>query len=343
MEVRIHKWSEIADGFKDGFILGNGASIAISKNFSYTSLLEQAVEKDFLDSNIKEIFNYFQTSNFELILRILQDAYFVAEKLNIEGAEKLKDNYFKLREALIKTIGEMHCEYNEAKPHFRKIIKYLSSFKTIVSLNYDLIIYWALMDKKRELRGKNLIKDCFIDENGRRFCYDWEWLRKPDDALKHAVLLFYQHGNLTLAIDAFGNEEKIVRNGDSDDNLLATIFKKWEENFYSPLIVSEGTSEQKLKAIRRSSYLSNIYDNVLPNLGKSVVIYGSSLSRNDRHIINQLLRNKELKRIAISVLDKEDLQKKYSEISDVQPFRYFLNWGGKVKFFDAKTCWIYEG
>lgn len=161
--------------------------------------------------------------------------------------------------------------------------------------------------------------------------------------MKHAVLLFYQHGNLTLAIDAFGNEEKIVRNGDSDDNLLATIFKKWEENFYSPLIVSEGTSEQKLKAIRRSSYLSNIYDNVLPNLEESVVIYGSSLSRNDRHIINQLLRNKKLKRIAISVLDKEDLQKKYSEISDVQPFRYFLNWGGKVKFFDAKTCWIYEG
>lgn len=41
-----------------------------------------------------------------------------------------------------------------------------------------------------------------------------------------------------------------------------------------PVFVSEGTSHQKVAAIRRSHYLTNVYEEVLPAIGESLVVYG---------------------------------------------------------------------
>ena len=64
--------------------------------------------------------------------------------------------------------------------------------------------------------------------------------------------------------------------------------------------VSEGTAQQKLASIRRSHYLSFVYDHILPDLGPNLVVYGFAFAENDTHIL-EALATARLKRMAVSV------------------------------------------
>lgn len=72
MNIKIQKWADIKKNYERGTILlGNGSSIAIHSGFDYPSLLELAREKSLISSEIENIFRYFSTEDFELILRML--------------------------------------------------------------------------------------------------------------------------------------------------------------------------------------------------------------------------------------------------------------------------------
>jgi hypothetical protein len=66
-----------------------------------------------------------------------------------------------------------------------------------------------------------------------------------------------------------------------------------------PLIVSEGRCEQKLRAIRRSDYLSFAY-RLLAENRDATVIFGASFGRQDDHIV-KALRTGGRRNVAISV------------------------------------------
>ena len=108
-------------------------------------------------------------------------------------------------------------------------------------------------------------------------------------------MVFFPHGNLCLARDLAGQETKISTPRSSTANfnsLLPTITAKWRSSQHVPIFVSEGTSTQKMLAIRRSHYLSVVYDDVFSSLGRSgVVFYGLSFSANDSHILLALSRS----------------------------------------------------
>jgi hypothetical protein len=122
--------------------------------------------------------------------------------------------------------------------------------------------------------------------------------------------------------------------------LLDTITRAWSSGQYVPVFVSEGTSKQKLAAIHRSHYLTNVYEWVLPDLGKNLVVYGWSFDDRDQHLLDAIASSPP-GRMAVSVFTGQPM-------SDQQAFCHkVLESGGRslpdtaVTFFDSRSpgCW----
>lgn len=286
----IHQWDEIKDNFKDGLLLGNGASMAIHPRFGYQSLFDAAQENGHLTEAVARVFQDFGVQDFELVLRRLWHAKVVNEALRIP-AGRVEEAYLQVRSSLIATVRDIHISHADASPHLKPMYEYMMRFKTVVSLNYDLLVYWAAMHSKDYI-GR-WFKDCFI--NGE-FSENWKDKREPYGA-DGATLYFYPHGNLALARGKNDEEYKIASNG---GDLLSAVLDEWQVGSGVPLFVCEGTSEHKVKAIAGSEYLQRVAREVLPAIGPSLVIYGWSMGDQEDHILTRL-KQAGCQRVAVSV------------------------------------------
>ena len=330
---KIASWSEIADDFREGLILGNGASIALHEEFAYQSLLEQAKRRQFITPNIEHIFDHLHTKDFERVLRMLWHTSRINKALRIEDS-KTQKAYKSLRNALVRTVKDIHPLYTKVSDGLSSMATFMKRFEIVISLNYDFLVYWAML--LENARHQNRFKDCF---NYGEFNSDWEKYRKPFGSAGRSTLMFYPHGNLALATDQDGRETKLT--GSAFSNLLETVTSEWRSGKYTPLFVSEGTSGQKVSTISRSHYLKTVHDLVLPKLGKRVAIFGWSFSESDKHILRAICGD-ELKKVAVSVLtSKPNFEDKCAEIR--RKIRDASNGRSvKVVFFDANSqrCWL---
>ncbi len=357
MTERIESWNKIKEDFTDGTILlGNGASISVHSEFDYKSLKEHAIKKTPLGEKKERIsclFGYFETDDFELILRNLRQAELILNSLiqaeciskNLEEFrichKEIENTYNIVRKSLISAVKGIHPEPDEVDDKMESIYNFIKEFKTIISLNYDLLIYWAIM-RGNDKDGIHAIKDCFVKEGkeGEEFDHNWERLRKPIWGQKNCSLVFYPHGNLALARDKNGKEKKIA--ADSNGGLLESIVDKWKAGVL-PLFVSEGTSEQKQKSIRNSDYLRTVYWDVLPNLGSKLTIYGFNFNKNDLHILQGISKSK-IKKVAVSVYRKDpDKGQDFCNNARQVLTDHFDK--VSITFFDSesKECWIKAG
>lgn len=233
--------------------------------------------------------------------------------------------YLAVRTALIQTVRATHVSYDDALPHLEHIYKYLRKFKTVLSLNYGLIVYWAAEYGNNALGNRYHFKDCF--DGTRRFPEDWQSKRQAYRGISDPTLYFYPHGNLALVQEPDYKERKVVLAPYSDDQLLGTILNLWEFGECVPLFVCEGLSETKKAAIDRSAYLSRIYREALSSIGDSLVIYGWSLAEQERHIVSQVLRCRP-KRIVVSIRNQDkNLMQRSGQIFGVH--------GCELFYFDA--------
>lgn len=299
MTYIISEWSDISGIYKNSsLLLGNGSSISVDPRFSYKSLVEHAKKNNFLNESIQQLFGFFKTNDFELILRLVWQAYNVNIALSIDDV-KTRNAYINVRECLIETVRSIHPEYDEIAYQLPAIYNFIKEFRTIVSLNYDVILYWAMMYGRNKIDGHDL-KDCFVHNN---FHINWRQLREPRDIFSQQVtLVFYPHGNLILARDNVETDCKILSNHGQD--LLESILTNWQSGSFVPLFVSEGTSTQKIKSINSSVYLNTVYREVLINLGTSLVIYGWGLGEQDAHILNRL-KQSWVRSVAVSVYNND--------------------------------------
>lgn len=330
MTLKIHDWQDISKDFSDSILLGNGASISINDSFTYDSLRMHATKNGLLDQNIDKLFNFFNTSDFELILRLVWQATKVNEALGITDNET-KKAYEHVRDSLIKTVQSIHPERNSVQDQFPAIVEFLSSFKTVLSLNYDLTLYWVMMYAK-DLNNGHMFKDCMIDN---RFRSDWQGLRKSvRPKYPRTSLVFYPHGSLILARDVTEGELKLVAH--EDDDLLESILKCWRSSHYIPLFVSEGTSEQKIAAIRNSHYLNIVYREVIPAIGENLTIFGWGFGEEDTHILQKISQS-SVKEIAVSVYGKDQ---SYCDRVSRMISKNIKN-KVQIKFFDSESdgCW----
>jgi len=274
------------------------------------------------------LFDYFKTNDFELVLRLFWQAHNINRALRVPD-DKTYGAYQNIRDCLITAVRDVHLEHDNVREALPKIHDFLMSFRTVISLNYDLLVYWATT-YGLNFQSDHVFKDCFpsgvFDDNWQRFRQTYRE--------KSNTLVFYPHGNLILCRNTTEQERKVYID---QEDLLRTIFNEWRKEQIVPLFVSEGTSSQKISAIRNSHYLSTVYREVLTEPKSTLTIFGWSMGEQDHHLLRQMT-GIGIQRVAVSVFRKNQ---DYCHHACQVIHRFF---GGHVHvdFFESESseCWI---
>jgi Domain of unknown function (DUF4917) len=318
---KLRDWSEIADQGWSAILVGNGLSINLSRYFAYQSLYEEAKKprrgEAALSEEDRAIFDAFATTNFEVVLAKLRDAITMAEVLGRKPGP-YRRRFRSVQDALGAAVRRVHLEWSEVPDETLAAIKAeLRNYRAIFSTSYDLIIYWAI--------GHNddygAFRDCFWSR-GCEF--------DPDDAEVRAGgrPVYYLHGALHLIVQGSGVTRKMTQ----DDGRLLDQFGKPIEGDPEarPLLISEATAREKLRGIEGNDYLAHVYDQLKEQDGP-LVVFGHSLSEQDRHLIDAINEHPG-RPVAISMVGKvkNKLREQQSDI-----------WGKlhteDVVFYDAAT------
>jgi Domain of unknown function (DUF4917) len=142
-------WKLIDGSRNKHLLLENGFSIALKADiFSYGSLFENA---DFSSApQIKALFDALRTQDFEIAIRHLKDAGTVLsiyEPQSRELLQKLGTDAATIKDALVSAIAKRHPDrpYDIKNEQYAACRSFLQRFNHIFTLNYDVLLYWALM------------------------------------------------------------------------------------------------------------------------------------------------------------------------------------------------------
>jgi hypothetical protein len=206
-------------------------------------------------------------------------------------------------------------------------------------LNYDLLLYWALMHDD----------DPFEDNPADIVTIDGFGADEDDPAADYVVWkaestanqqsVHYLHGALHL-YDGGAELKKYtwVRSGVPLVDQARTAIT---EGLF-PVFVSEGESSAKLAKIRHSAYLQHSFKSfhtVMGSANQGLFVYGHSLAHNDDHVLSRIGRGK-CEKVYISLYGDPDSQsnqyivQRAEEIAAMRPHRYPM----RVKYYDASSA-----
>lgn len=331
IDEKLQSWDQIKAQFdrESGILLGNGFSCAVWDKFEYPSLYEKACSSADIEHSLSsediQLFEAMRTKNFERILSMLFDASKVNE---IFGQEYLLfvQRYEHIKKALGEAVKCVHVPWDKVKSSniLSRIRQELKNYKFVYSTNYDLLIYWAIMSDED---NRNDFKDFFwnsgVSTNSMKFDITNTHIRN------NTTRVLYLHGALHLHRDPLlGITYKLVNSG--FENLL--------EILDVPLFITEGSSEDKLRAINSSDYLFFAYNKLLEHEG-SLVIFGHSLGETDEHLV-KAIRESDAKKIAISIRSNNSLdtiRKKKADLYEKLCNNKPPSKRPDLLFFDAQT------
>jgi len=290
-----------ADGAygKKHLLLGNGFSIACKPDiFAYGSLFEEA--KKTMSNELAAIFAAMGTQDFEEVIRALQHAaaivsvyrpkFVTTKALLLADAEKLKTD-------LIQAVAGRH----PARPNdisderYTACRTFLSNFVgegahgKIYTMNYDLLLYWALMHEEEDVLARiELTHDGFRKDQED---YDAPYVEWQGEGAAHGQNVHYLHGALHL-FDAGHQLQKYtwVNTGKA---LVDQANEALKKNLF-PVFVAEGDSKSKLTKIQHSAYLHHNFKSFAgvcqtkSREGTALFVYGHSFAKNDAHVLNMI-------------------------------------------------------
>lgn len=271
---------------KKHLLLGNGFSVALKPDiFSYSALLSKANFD--AGSTIAQVFEALGTRDFEEAVQAIESAEKIAPLYGGTGAKTRKQmltDARRIKERLIELVIGTHPDrpYDITDSQRDSCIAFISQFDgKIFTLNYDILLYWVLMDAK-----ERRILD--FDDGFRSDPSDHDtpyviW----DNGESYGQNVNYIHGALHL-FDAKHQLRKYTWKR-TDIPLIEQARAAISEGFF-PLFVSEGTSEKKMEKITHSGYLHKAYRNLCGNSGV-IFLHGYSLSPNDEHITQAIERH----------------------------------------------------
>ena len=230
--IEIDTWASISAESWSSLLLGNGASIAIHKEFAYPTLHSVADAKGLL-ATTAPIFAKLGTTDFEHVLLACWYAEHVNAALGSPSAD-ISAAYAEVRTALVEAVHSVHPIHADVAADLQRMGAFASVFPTVVSLSYDLTLYWAML--LFNAANGSWFKDAF---HGGEFQTDWEYLRRPYGPAGGATLVFYPHGSLAVARNYLGDETKLAVGAGSAGDLLDTITRRWASGHYVPVFVSE--------------------------------------------------------------------------------------------------------
>lgn len=287
----------LAQANKPKLLLGNGFSIALDpKRFSFTNLLDSAIEKGILKKNspVFKVFELLQTADFESVMRALENTWGILDIYdpdNTLGDQIKKDNE-DLKNHLVEIITNNHPLNSTDVPKEKKLacLEFLKNFDCIYTLNYDLLLYWAIMVEDENKKWG----DGFWETE--ESSHEWFVVYRNSKGFE----LHFLHG----ALHIFDAWDEIIKKTYSKTgvDLVTQIRSNLENNIY-PIFVSEWDSEQKMKKIIHNGYLNHCYRSIWSIWG-DLVIFGSYLKKHDEHILDAIISS-WVKNVFIGV-SKED-------------------------------------
>ena len=278
-------------------LLGNGFSIGAHDRFRYGSLFEQAKESD-LPDRVTALFDRYGTTNFETVLRQLDEGRWLAEHYGLgpdESEPGMKEDYAMLKRALVDAIGAVHPSTRTkiSDDLLFPAVMFLKKFSSVFTTCYDLLLYWVM------LRSQEGGSPPFQDGFGWRAGDPARSLVFLGQTYFNKKFVHYLHGALHLTTQ--GGEVHKLRFGDSDDRvpIVVQVREALEEKQY-PLVVSEGNYVNKMERIESSSYLSWVFRR-FEEIDGHLFTYGTALSDEDEHIQDAIVRNTKLTSLLIGV------------------------------------------
>jgi Domain of unknown function (DUF4917) len=278
--------AEIKQGSgKKHLLLGNGFSIAAHSKFNYKSLYEEACNADpGLDEFLQSVFDHYGTTNFEQVLRYLYEAAWLAKRYKLKAppfGRTLLDDYEVVKQALTDVIADIHPPSRDsmADEKVQAACAFICEYDSVFTTNYDLLLYWANLAMKPPP-----FEDGFL----------YSEFQEPDD---HTGRIHFLHGALHLY-----TEEGIVRKRKSMPySVIVSQVKKGLASGQYPIIVTEGSSDEKKKRIEESSYLHWCYRR-FSRIHGTLVVFGSSLDEDqDGHLWDAIVRNSNIKTLVVGV------------------------------------------
>lgn len=325
---------------KRHLMLGNGFSIALRPDiFTYNTLFETAKESDCLSDELAEVFQELGTTDFEVVMESLQNAATLVkhyESANPALARKLEEDAAQLRDVLAETIAKSHPArpYDVSDEQYGSCKSFLQNFDgNIYTLNYDLLLYWTLMQSELEPQLES--DDGFRHpEDGEEEFVVWDVQNTNDQRI------FYLHGALHI-YDAGADLLKFTWSK-TEIALVDQIKRSLAKREY-PLIVTEGTSAQKMDRIQHSSFLGRAYRSFSAITG-NLFIYGHSLAENDEHLL-KLIDKRNVNKIFVGIYGDASTKsnRRIIERAQLIPGRRSSRCPAEVLFFDAESAHVWDG
>jgi hypothetical protein len=328
-DLNIFPWEEISEDFQDSdILLGNGFTRNLSNRFNYDSLFEEFLT--LYDTEQTNVFQEFESTNFEFILRELQTTVRVNNLFKVDS-EGIEESVEMLRNGFISTIESNHPKAADIPEGLmRHLALQFQPFRDIFTLNYDIYLYRIIMsfnDLLKEGVVGHGYRDRFRDRYNSYYTLFNEVQNDPN-----YYHVYYLHGALFLFTRGYYTSLKIRTHGMQE---LIEVIRSEMHSSEFPLFVSEGSAAEKRNSISRSYYLEFCLDQ-LKSLSNSMVIYGTSLSEQDAHIINAIKRRGT--QIAYSIYPHNQTKDDLKSII----YNTHANLGGEVLFFDSTTLFNFQ-
>lgn len=268
--------------------LGNGFSRAYYGDFGYVSLFD-AIKDEKNNERIMLFFERFGTTNFEAVQRFLIDLSYASKVYGFSDDEVIKD-YERIRDALAEAILAVHPEKTTVVPQKHKLecFSFLDQFDDIYTVNYDLLLYWVVLQDESLPFGDYFSKR---DETPPRCC---EYFEDRGGKDKH---IFFLHGALHIFLLRGITLKKIWG---EERPLIEQIRNEIISNGNYPLVVAEGDHHAKKEHIKGNSYLKHIFSKFEKIKGQ-LFVFGFSFSDQDIHISNAIVDNLSLRVLWIGI------------------------------------------
>lgn len=321
-------------------ILGNGFSISLRPDiFTYGSLLDSAnFDKA---PHVGDLFKNIGTQDFELVIKHLIDSALVVSIYQPDNSEligQLKSDAEIVKDALVTAIAKRHPDrpYDIKPEQYKSCRSFLSIFSHIYTLNYDVLLYWALMHSDVDDLKLNP-DDGFRHPEREEIYVTWQQ--------SQSATVRYLHGALHL----FDSGAEVVKYtwSKADIPIVEQVRTALSENKY-PLFVAEGTMESKLDKIMHNAYLHKSLrslESCAENSNSCFVVFGHSLTDNDEHVLKCIGRGRAGKMLVSVYGDPNSDQNKAIEVSahrliqyrDAVNSRYPLD----IIFYNAESAKIW--
>lgn len=283
---------EALDGKTKHVLLGNGFSIGCDPIFSYPSLYDAAVKAG-LSERAKAVFGRLGTSNFEGVMRLLDDSHWIAKTYGLitsSDSEMLGDVEV-IKKTLVEAVAHSHLAHTGLVSDEKKAaaLKFLAPFKNIFTTNYDLLAYWVNLACPEGPPWRDGFRSDADDPEAAYVVFAERLGSQPG--------LFYLHGGLHLHV-VQGELRKHCWNRTGKP--LTQLIQEGLANKIYPMFVAEGSAEQKLEQIQRSGYLWYCLDK-FAKIESPLFVFGHALGESDKHLVDAIAYNLKLSSIAVGL------------------------------------------